>query len=118
MKEITIINQTVAPASIIQVAIDFEQLFNLVQQLSNQQQVAFLDKLQAKLEAEKLIKPRTDEDQRRDYVPAPKPHRPGYKKPLVTQELIEKWEAEEEEEEELDANLTERELVEMLKEFS
>lgn len=99
----------------VQIDIEFEQLLKMVKQLPEEKRIEFLDTLQAQLEEEKLIKPRTDEDQRRHYIPEPKPDRPSCKKPKVTRELIKQWEESEDEGEELDANLTDRELLEMIK---
>lgn len=100
----------------IELGIGFEQIWHLIQQLPDEQRINLLNQLQATLETEKLIKPRTDEDQRRDYVPSQRPKHPNYKKPMVTEEDILKWEAEEfDKEEDLDENLTDEEFVEMLK---
>lgn len=78
----------------------FEELFEGVQGLTDVERVAFLDKLQEQLEEEKLIEPRTDEAQRKQ----------------ARDKMFDEWIKESDNEgEELDANLTDRELLEMIK---
>lgn len=57
------------------------------------------------------------EDQRRNYIPLTKPNRPDYNKPKFSKEDAMKWWDEESQEPELDANLTDKELLEMIKDI-
>lgn len=86
--------------------IGFDELLAMVQQLPDAKQVEFLDALQAQLEKEKLIKPRTDEDQRKQ---AQKEERDAVMQRFIDQAPNDG------EGEELDANLTDKELLEMIK---
>lgn len=96
----------------------FETIWHIVQQLADEKRIELLNKLQAELEAQKLIKPRMDNDQLQAYMPPPISDRSGSKKLLVSREDLLKWDEEEfEDGEDLDENLTDEEFVEMLKPF-
>ena len=100
----------------IQFEVAFDQIWSLIRQLSDEKQLELLNKLQAELEREKIIKPRMDEDQRRNYIPSPKPDSSEYNKPKVSKEdVIKWWNEENDDKEELDADLTDEELLKMIK---
>lgn len=54
----------------IELGVGFEQIWHLIEQLSDDRRIDLLNQLQAALEEEKLIKPRTDEDQREQAAKA------------------------------------------------
>lgn len=88
----------------VQIEVGFEQLLKMVGQLPDAKRIEFLDILQAQLEEEKLIEPRTDEAQRKQVQKE--------KANAVMQRFIDQAPSDGEE---LDANLTDRELLEMIK---
>lgn len=90
----------------VQIEVGFEQLLKMVEQLPDTKRIEFLDTLQAQLEEEKLIEPRTDEAQRKQVQKE--------KANAVMQRFIDQA-PNDGEGEELDANLTDRELLEMIK---